>query len=113
MYSRIMRMRILPGKMELTVSIMQRSVVPVLRNQKGFVNIMLMENRDRNELVSFTFWETERDMLALERSDFLEQQMWKLNTVLAELVTPMHYKHRLPVQMASKQFQNPDQEFYG
>lgn len=92
-------MRILPGKMELAVSIIERSVIPLLRDQKGFVNIMLMENRDRNELIGLTIWETERDMLLPERCDFLEQQAWKLNTVLAEGATAVNYEHRLPVQI--------------
>ena len=108
MHSRMMTMRILPGKMELAVSIMQRSVIPMLRNQKGFVNIVLMENRDRNELIALTSWETERDMLSPERCDFLEQQAWKLNTVLAEDATVMHYEHRLPVQMASEPISEPE-----
>ena len=91
MYFRMMRLRVLSWKREQAARIIGRSIIPAVRRQQGVVSITAMENPDRSEFVILTSWETERSMLASERSGFVEQQIWKLNTVLAELATAVDY----------------------
>lgn len=93
MYFRMIRARVLPWKAEQATRIIERSIVPAVREQQGVVDVMAMENPDRNEFVILSSWETKMAMLAPERSGFVEQQMWKLSTVLSELATAVDYSH--------------------
>jgi heme-degrading monooxygenase HmoA len=92
MYARVITMRLIPGKMDQAIRIFQHSAIPAVQKQKGYVDFSLMENRDMNELIVMSRWETERDMLALEENDFVDQQMAKLSTVVREPPTGACYK---------------------
>ena len=84
MYSRILSLRIRPGKMDQALNIFRRSMLPVLKNQRGNASVLVFSCREKNELINCTLWDTYETMRELERSGFLDQQMAKLSTVLTE-----------------------------
>ena len=92
MYSRVISMRIRPGKMDQAIRIFQRSIIPEVKKQHGNLGFFVMENRELNELLVMSHWETERDMLASERNDSVDQQIAKLSTVLGEPPTGATYE---------------------
>ena len=97
MYARVITLRIIPGKMDQAIRILQRSAIPIVEKQKGFVSFYLMENRNMNELIAMSQWETERDMRALEENNFVDQQMAKLSTVVRTPPTGACYKLLSPM----------------
>ena len=84
MYSRIISLRILPGKMDQAINIFRSSILPAIKNQRGNASVLVFSCREKNELISCTLWDTYEDMMETERSSFLDQQIAKLSTVLAE-----------------------------
>ena len=84
MYSHIVSLRIRPGKMDQALHIFRSSILPSLKNQRGNASVLVFSCREKNELVNCTLWETYENMLELERSGFLDQQMAKLSVVLTE-----------------------------
>ena len=92
MYSNIISLRIRSGKMDQALSIFRRSILPATKNQRGNASVLVFSCREKNELVNCTLWQTYEDMTELERSGFLEQQIAKLSTVLAEPVEGDEYE---------------------
>lgn len=71
--------------MDEVTSIIQDSVVPVARQQKGFKGMLLLTNADTNKGMTITLWETEADMMALEASGLYQEQVAKVVSYFAEL----------------------------
>ena len=84
MNSRIISLRIRPGKMDQALRIFRSSILPATKNQRGNASVLVFCCREKNELISCTLWETYEDMMETERSGILDQQIAKLSTVLAE-----------------------------
>jgi hypothetical protein len=84
MYSHIISLRIRTGKMDQALHIFRSSILPALKNQRGNASVLVFSCREKNELVNCTLWDTYENMLELERSGFLDQQMAKLSVVLTK-----------------------------
>ena len=84
MYSHTISLRIRPGKMDQALHIFRSSILPALKNQRGNASVLVFSCREKNELMGCTLWETYEGTMETERSGFLDQQIAKLSTVLAE-----------------------------
>ena len=84
MYSRIISLRVRPGNMDQALHIFRSSILPALKNQRGNASVLVFSCREKNEIISCTLWETHEAMMETERSGFLDQQIAKLTTALAE-----------------------------
>ena len=82
----------MPGKMDQALGIYRRSVLPSIEERSGFATNLVFSCRDKNELVSCTMWETYDSMIEADRSGFMDQQIAKLSTVLAEPGEGDHYE---------------------
>jgi hypothetical protein len=70
--------------MDQALDIYRRSILPAAEKEDGFASVLVFCCRQKNELISCTMWNTHRSMMEMERRGFLDQQMSKLSTVLAE-----------------------------
>ena len=61
MYSRQITMRLKRGAAAELARVVEREVVPVMRQQKGFRDEITLVASDRLEVVSTSFWDTAED----------------------------------------------------
>lgn len=59
------------------VKIYRESVVPAAKSQKGFVEIMLLTNRETGKGISIAIWQSEEDAIANEKSGYYQEQVNK------------------------------------
>jgi hypothetical protein len=59
MYSRVVSFTVLPDTCELTREIIHEEIIPVLRKQKGMVDLLILQSSDEPcQFLAITFWET-------------------------------------------------------
>ena len=59
MFARVMSIQIQSGKLEEATAVYRDYVLPVARQQKGFVSALLLTDARTGKAVSTTAWETE------------------------------------------------------
>jgi heme-degrading monooxygenase HmoA len=79
-----MTFRVAPGKTEEAVLIYLGSVVPKMREQRGFRGGLVLSNPEVDEGYTITLWETEDDAEAYESSGVYREQVAKFGNLLAE-----------------------------
>lgn len=57
--------------------------MPVVKEQKGFKGFVVLADRSTNKGIAYSIWETEADLKATETSNFYQEQMAKLSSVMA------------------------------
>ena len=92
MNARVVSSQIQPGKTNESVSIYQDSVLPVLKQQKGFKSALYLTDPDTGKALAVSLWETEADMTASWASDYLREQAAKMTEVLAAPGVREHYE---------------------
>jgi heme-degrading monooxygenase HmoA len=61
-YSRVVSFTVLPDTCELSREIIHEEIIPVLRKQKGMVDLLILQSSDEpNQFIAITFWETSDD----------------------------------------------------
>ncbi len=55
----------------------EESVVPLCKNQKGFVGAQYLADRNTGSSLLITIWESEADLQNSERSRFFQEQVAK------------------------------------
>ena len=83
MYAQISRVQIQPGKMDEAIGIFADSVLPLVRQQKGFKTVYLFVDRSTDKVVVTNIWETEADVAALLESGFYQEQVAKFASIFA------------------------------
>jgi heme-degrading monooxygenase HmoA len=83
MYARVVNIQFKQGKLEEAKRIVNESVVPVLKEQKGFKSQLLLTQQDTGKAISINLWETEADLTAFEASPLYREVLGKLAAVLA------------------------------
>lgn len=83
-YTRVISFRVRPGKLEETVEIYRRSIMPEVKDLAGNLGFFLLVNRDDEEVVAFSLWDSYEHKAAPERSGFIDGQMNKLSGLLME-----------------------------
>ncbi len=68
MYARVVNVQLKQGMLDEAKRIINESVVPVLKEQKGFKSQFLLTQQDTNKAISINLWETEADLTAFETS---------------------------------------------
>jgi len=71
------------GTMDEAVRIYKDSVVPVLKQQKGFMHAYMTTDRSRDKAVIFAVWETDAQARAFESSCEWQRQVAKVAPLLA------------------------------
>jgi len=73
-----------PGKMDEAITMYRDSVVPLLKQQKGFKGFYWLADRKTDKYTVLTFWESEADMAATETSGLLQDVISKFAPYVAE-----------------------------
>ena len=94
MYARVTSVMVQPGKMDESVQTIQDSVVPVMKQQKGFKGYLLLTDSNTNKATAVTLWETEADMVTGENSGFYREQIAKIAKLIAGPPTTEHFAVR-------------------
>ena len=76
-YARILRMNLKLDKIDQAKKIFEESVIPLCKNQKGFLNGYFLADRESGACIPITIWESEQDMLETERNAFFQEQIIK------------------------------------
>ena len=82
MYARMTTIRTQPGKLAEAMDIARDSIVPHAKGQRGFKSLLAFVDREDDEIVFVSLWETEEDLEAGENSGYYEEQLGKLSAVL-------------------------------
>jgi heme-degrading monooxygenase HmoA len=83
MHARVVNVQFQQGRLDEAKRIVNESVVPVLKEQKGFRYQFLLTQQDTSKAISINLWETEADLTAFETSPLYRQVLGKLADVLA------------------------------
>ena len=81
-----------PDKVDESISIIQDSIAPAAKQQKGFKGLATLIDRTTSKGITISLWETEADMLAGEASGYLKEQYAKAMPTLAGPPTTEHYE---------------------
>jgi heme-degrading monooxygenase HmoA len=76
--------RALPGKEEELRQLCRRFIFPAAERQPGFSGLVLMEDDLTGESVGLSVWESKEDMIAGQRSGYVQEQVEKASALLAD-----------------------------
>jgi heme-degrading monooxygenase HmoA len=82
MFARLTTINTRPERVDEGIAIYKKSVIPAAKLQKGFVAAYLLVDRPTGKGMSVTFWKTEEDALANERSRYYQEQLIKFLDLL-------------------------------
>lgn len=82
-YARVVTVHAQAGKVDEMVKIYHDSIVPAIKQQKGFQGARLFVDRANNKGVSVTRWDSQADLEATEASGVYQAQIAKLAGLLA------------------------------
>jgi heme-degrading monooxygenase HmoA len=77
MFARMLRSRLKIDKIDEAVRTFREGVLPLCREQKGFMGGYFMSDPKTGECVTITLWESREAMLANEQSHFFQEQVAK------------------------------------
>jgi len=83
MYARAVSIQFQPGKVDEAIRIVQDSIVPAMKGQKGFKGQLLLTQKDTGKAISLNLWETEADLTTFETSPLYKELLGKLGNLLA------------------------------
>ncbi len=83
MRARVADVQVQAGKMKEASLIVEQSIVPVMKEQKGFMGQLFFTQEDTGKAISINLWETEADLKAFEGSLIYRELLGKLGAVLA------------------------------
>jgi heme-degrading monooxygenase HmoA len=92
MYARTGVSRMKPGKMDEAIAMYRDSVVPLLKEQKGFKGLYWLVDRKTDKYTVITLWETEPDMAVTETSGLLQEVISKFAPFVAEQTAIERYE---------------------
>jgi heme-degrading monooxygenase HmoA len=76
-YARLLRMHLKIDRIDKAIKIFEESVIPLCRNQKGYLGAYFLADRESGTCIPITLWESEEDMLATEHNAFFQEQIVK------------------------------------
>ncbi len=83
-----------PDRFEEAVAAVQEAFVPAAREQPGYRGFLLLTDRDRQQLVGISLWETEADAVAFGRNSMVQQVQAKLFPLFEATPTTEIYEVR-------------------
>jgi len=92
MYARTGASQMKSGKMDEAIGLYRDSVVPLLKQQKGFKGLYWLADRKNDKYTVMTLWETEADMTATETSGLLQEVISKFAGFVAGPTTLERYE---------------------
>ncbi len=75
MFARVLRIKIKIERIDEAAKLFEESVIPLLKNQKGYKGAYFLTDRKTGVSIPITLWESDEDMLATESSHFFQEQL--------------------------------------
>lgn len=94
MHARVITAHSTPSRVEQSATIYESSVIPEVQKFKGFKSALLLIDPDTGRAMSVVLWDTEADMLASEKSDYLRRQIAKFGAIFDATPQVEHYEVR-------------------
>ena len=83
MFTRIVELTAKTGKQRQLTRVVDDKVVPILKNQTGFVDeIVLISDTDRDQVLALSFWESQDDA-----ARYTHEQYPRINELISHLVS--------------------------
>ena len=95
MFARLTIVQTKVDKMDEAVKVSKESVIPAAKSQKGFVGARLL-TEPNGKGVFITFWETEEDAIANEKSGYYQEQLAKFKDMFT--APPVHEGYNVSLQ---------------
>ncbi len=92
MYARVVTVQIQSEMMDEAITIFREDIDPVAKQQKGCTGGYLLTDQATGKALSISLWETEADMLAGEKSEYLQEQVAKVAHFLTARPITEHYE---------------------
>jgi heme-degrading monooxygenase HmoA len=83
MHARVTTVQVRPGMEDEASRITRDTVMPALRDQRGFAGFLLLTDRATSQGLAIALWESEADLQASEASGHYREQLGKLAAVMA------------------------------
>ena len=80
MFARLLRIKTNIERIDEAAKLFEESVIPLLKNQKGYKGAYFLTDRKTGVSIPITLWENEEDMLATESSHFFQEQLVRFMT---------------------------------
>ena len=64
-------------KVDESIKLYAESVVPAAKSQKGYRGMLFLTNRETGKGISISFWDSEEDAIANEKSGYYQEQVAK------------------------------------
>ncbi len=78
MFARLLKIKTNIDQIDEVATIFKESVIPLCKEQKGFVTAYFLADRQNGNCIPITVWESEEDMLETERNRFFQEQLVKI-----------------------------------
>ncbi len=95
MFARLTIVQTKADKMDEAVKVAKESVIPAAKSQKGFVGAHLL-TEPNGKGVFISFWDTEEDAIATEKSGYYQEQLAKFKDLFA--APPIHEGYNVAFQ---------------
>jgi heme-degrading monooxygenase HmoA len=92
MYARVTIATAKLDKFDDAAKIMQDSILPAAKKQKGFKGFYYLVDRTTGKGMTIVLWNTEADMKAGESSTYYKEQVAKVMPLLSGQPTMEHYE---------------------
>jgi len=96
MYARVTSAEIFKEKIDQFIEIYKEYVVPAAKKQKGFNGTCLMVDRKTGNGMAITYWKSEEDAIANEKSLYYQEQVARFISFFAR--QPIREGYDVPVQ---------------
>lgn len=84
MFARLTKAQIRVDRIDEFINRYKESVIPEAKSQKGYRGAYLFVNREAGQGISMTFWESEEDAIANEKSKYYQEQVAKFINFYAQ-----------------------------
>jgi len=103
MYARLTKCQVKQGGVDQFISIYRESIMPAMKEQRGFNGAHVLTDRKNNNVIAVAIWKTESDMLANEKSGYYSEQLAKIKPTLAVPSVREIYEVSVDVPAADRQ----------
>lgn len=94
MRARVTSFHVDPSMTEGGIVLLEKSVIPKLKSQKGFRGFLGLTNAE-GKAVTISLWDTEADMTATESAEWYQTQVSRAAPLLSEEPELEHYDVRV------------------
>lgn len=99
MYARTIKAALVPGRADDAIRTYEEKVLPLLQQQRGYVRSTMLIDRQKNEAMTITIWDSKEEATATgEGTAYLNQAVG----FLAGMVVPKSY-HQWEIGISDRQ----------